>query len=73
MSYLIDNKHFEDTVEVKMLIESYINKLKKEQNRKVLKLYCKGYNGSDIVKITGVNRTTVGKQIADMKKYLQSV
>ena len=37
------------------------------------KLYCKGYSGADIVKITGVNRTTVGKQIADMKKYLQSV
>ncbi len=72
-SYLSDNKHFEDTVELKLLVESYINKLKIERNKIVLKLYCKGYSGADIVKITGVNRTTVGKQIADMKKYLQSV
>lgn len=72
-SYLSDNKHFEDTVELKMLVESYINKLKIGRNKIVLKLYCKGYSGTDIVKITGVNRTTVGKQIADMKKYLQSV
>ena len=72
-TYLSDNKHFEDTIELKMLVESYINKLKIERNKRVLKLYCKGYSGADIVRITGINRTTVGKQIADMKKYLQSV
>ena len=41
-SYLSDNKHFEDTVELKLLVESYINKLKIERNKIVLKLYCKG-------------------------------